>query len=330
DFTDSTDWIDTSLPAFEPLDAALRCEVCKEFYNNPVITSCAHTFCSLCIRRCISADGKCPTCKNMCQADKLVMNIAVREVVAKWADSRKDALELARKDKEIPSEGGKKRKIDETDLEEEQEPVRQTRARSTRSGRSGSSQKTYETVVVPDSEEEDDEEYVPSGFAKCPICKSSMKMELVYDHVGVCTGESAGRTTRSRESTAFPKPMQTRPKETAPPPTRLSGLNYAMLTETALKKKLRDLGIPSSGSKPVLIRRHQEWLNIFNSNCDAADNVRKPKRELLRELDAWERTQGGQASTKNSHIMKKDFDGAGHATIHKSQFDDLIAQARAK
>lgn len=124
--------------------------------------------------------------------------------------------------------------------------------------------------------------------------------------------------------------LQTRPKDPTPPASRLSGLNYAMLTESALKKKLRDLGIPITGSKPLLIRRHQEWLNIFNSNCDASDTVRKSKRELLRELDEWERTQGGNANTKESYVMRKDFDGQGHATAHKSQFDDLIANARRR
>jgi E3 ubiquitin-protein ligase RAD18 len=103
-----------------------------------------------------------------------------------------------------------------------------------------------------------------------------------------------------------------------------------MLSESALKKKLRELGIPSTGSKPLLIRRHQEWLNIFNSNCDASDALRKSKRELLRELDEWERTQGGSANMKESHVMRKDFDGQGHATVHKSQFDDLIANARKR
>ena len=84
DLPDSTDWIKTSLPAFEPLEAALRCEVCKEFYNNPVITPCNHTFCSICIRRCITSDGKCPSCKTGCSSDKLAPNIAVREVVMRF------------------------------------------------------------------------------------------------------------------------------------------------------------------------------------------------------------------------------------------------------
>lgn len=77
-------------------------------------------------------------------------------------------------------------------------------------------------------------------------------------------------------------------------------------------------------------RRHIEWLNIHNSNCDADESVRKTKRQLVKELEEWENTQGGRADTKESKVMRKDFDGNGYAKIHKNDFDDLIAQARMK
>jgi E3 ubiquitin-protein ligase RAD18 len=103
-----------------------------------------------------------------------------------------------------------------------------------------------------------------------------------------------------------------------------------MLKEGALRKKLQEIGIPNWGSKDLLKRRHIEWLNIYNSNCDADESVRKSKRQLKQELDEWENTQGGKADSKESKIMKKDFDGNGHAKSHKTDFDDLIAKARAK
>lgn len=77
-------------------------------------------------------------------------------------------------------------------------------------------------------------------------------------------------------------------------------------------------------------RRHIEWLNIHNSNCDADDSVRKTRRQLVRELEEWENTQGGRADTKESKFMRKDFDGSGYAKSHKTDFDGLIAQARKK
>lgn len=125
-------------------------------------------------------------------------------------------------------------------------------------------------------------------------------------------------------------PLQRRQKEPSPPPTRLSQLNYAMLKEGALRKKLQDIGISNWGTKDLLKRRHVEWLNIYNSNCDADETVRKSKRQLLRELDEWENTQGGRAEIKESKMMRKDFDGTGYAKSHKSDFDDLIAKAREK
>jgi E3 ubiquitin-protein ligase RAD18 len=103
-----------------------------------------------------------------------------------------------------------------------------------------------------------------------------------------------------------------------------------MLKEGALRKKLQEIGIPNWGTKELLKRRHIEWLNIHNSNCDAHESVRKTKRQLVKELEEWENTQGGRADSKESKIMKKDFDGSGYAKSHKTDFDDLIAKARSK
>ncbi|KAF1839506.1 DNA repair protein rad18 [Decorospora gaudefroyi] len=336
DLPDSTDWIKTSLPSFEPLEAALRCEVCKEFYTNPVITSCNHTFCSICIRRCITVDGKCPSCKTGCSSDKLRPNIAVREVVLRFQEARPKAMELARADKEeeeFSAGSSKKRKLDDTDIEED-DTERHTRARQTRSRSQRNGGPVERPIVVADSDDDDDGDgdFVPDGMAKCPVCYKSMKVELVYNHLDICTGPNAlqGRNTRSRTQPALPAALARRKKDPSPPPSRLSQLNYAMLKEGALRKKLQEIGIPNWGSKDLMRRRHIEWLNIYNSNCDADDSVRKNKRQLLKELDEWEQTQGGRADPRESKIMKKDFDGDGHAKTHKSDFDDLIAQARQK
>lgn len=102
------------------------------------------------------------------------------------------------------------------------------------------------------------------------------------------------------------------------------------MKEGALRKKLQEIGIPTWGSKDLMKRRHIEWLNIHNSNCDADDSVRKTKRQLVKELEGWENTQGGKADIKESKVMRKDFDGNGYAKSHKTDFDDLIARARKK
>lgn len=114
---------------------------------------------------------------------------------------------------------------------------------------------------------------------------------------------------------------------------RLPQLSYGLLKDQALRKKLSDLGIPNGGPKALLIKRHTEWVNLVNANCDSSRP--RTKRELLSELDTWERSQGrnimnGLGGNETSSVMRKDFDGAAWATSHGNDFQQLIAKARRK
>lgn len=113
---------------------------------------------------------------------------------------------------------------------------------------------------------------------------------------------------------------------------RLPALNYSMLKEQALRKKLAEIGISNQGPRLILERRHKEWVTIWNANCDSA----RPKKrsQLLQDLDAWERTQGSRisaiakANSSGGTIKDKSFDGVAWSTKHDSSFKDLIANAR--
>lgn len=115
-------------------------------------------------------------------------------------------------------------------------------------------------------------------------------------------------------------------------PERLPAINYSILKEGVLRKKLKDLGIPNSGPRPLLQKRHTEWMNLWNANCDS--KFPKPKRDLLRELDAWERTQGGNANSSSleatNTVMGKSFDAGAWSNSHDDDFKRLIANARKK
>lgn len=103
------------------------------------------------------------------------------------------------------------------------------------------------------------------------------------------------------------------------------------MKETSLRRKLKDLGIPNWGSRPLLQKRHTEWMNLWNANCDS--KTPKSKRELLRELDVWEGTQGGNSVTPTdptSSVMRKDFDTGEWSANYNTDFKQLIASARRK
>lgn len=96
DVPDSTDWLTTPLTALAAVESALRCQICKDFYKTPMITTCCHTFCSLCIRRALSNEGKCPLCRASEQELKLRSNWAMEEAVQAFINARPATLELAR------------------------------------------------------------------------------------------------------------------------------------------------------------------------------------------------------------------------------------------
>lgn len=160
-----------------------------------------------------------------------------------------------------------------------------------------------------------------------------MKPEKVDRHLDTdCPGEPRPQPSQSKpKNLGFPS---TRPAANilTKPQERLSPLNYSMVKDTALRKRLQEIGISSWGPRHLLEKRHREWITIWNANCDSARP--KSKTELVGDLDTWERTQGGSAPSNSysanlgAQIKDKQFDGQGWASKHSDSFKDLIANAR--
>lgn len=324
DVPDSTDWLSTPLPGLAAVESALRCEVCKDFYKTPMMTSCFHTFCSLCIRRALSNDGKCPLCRATDQQPRLRSNWAMEETVEAFVKARTATLDLARSRNEASSVPKRKAKdkSDETNDAPEGKRLRTSaRLKNHRTDYTNyvDPEEQPEVVEVPD--ENDD------GLVPCPLCQSRMKEGEVWDHVSVCTGAASPKPKRKPSTPAFSQLQAHQAK----PLERLPGLNYSMMKDVALRKKMTDLGISNQGSRKLLERRHKEWITIWNANCDS---VRPRKRhELQHDLNTWERTQGGRApamaAVQSEPMVKdKEFDGAAWAAKHDSSFQDLIAMAK--
>ncbi|KIH92255.1 Postreplication repair E3 ubiquitin-protein ligase rad-18 [Sporothrix brasiliensis 5110] len=317
---DSTDWLTTTLSCLMPVEQALRCHVCKDFYNSPMITSCNHTFCSLCIRRCLSVDGKCPLCRMTDQESKLRGNWALREAVDAFCKARPATLEVAQKPlprAKSPTPPQTKRKVTDEATASQPSGSQQTpQAKRTRTSARLSKTKAAEAVTT-----------------------------IAQDEV---QAEVPDSDSNSRDSDDMDYEPVSAP---APPPERLPSVSYSLLNDGALRKKMAALGLATSGSRQLLERRHKEWTTIWNANCDSA----RPKRkaDLLHDMDIWERTVGGggagggltgsmlggrgatltsrtvaAATQQAAQIKDKEFDGAAWSAKHSTSFQDLIANAR--
>ncbi|KAG0052128.1 E3 ubiquitin-protein ligase rad18 [Gryganskiella cystojenkinii] len=86
----------------------------------------------------------------------------------------------------------------------------------------------------------------------------------------------------SRQTTAvIAKPIP-------PEMKRLPKLTYSVLNDKQLRKKLQEVGLSTYGDKQQMQKRHAEYVTIYNANCDSTRPM--PVSQLLKQMDAWERT----------------------------------------
>ena len=167
DVSDPTDWLETSLTSLAAVDSALRCQVCKDFYTTPMITSCCHTFCSLCIRRSLNNDGKCPACRTQDQELKLRCNWALEEVVEAFKKARSSVLEHARKPSSSGASASPKRKRVDEPGEVDADPVPRKRTRSSSRRANGSAE---QAIVVDSATDDDDYNSGISNQERAEVC----------------------------------------------------------------------------------------------------------------------------------------------------------------
>ncbi|KAI0150692.1 DNA repair protein rad18 [Xylariaceae sp. FL1272] len=348
---DSTDWLSTPLPGLATVEAALRCQICKDFFKTPMLTSCNHTFCSLCIRRALASDGKCPLCRASEQEMKLRSNWSMEEVVAAFTQARPAVLDFARKPPPTSRRSISPPKRTTRELEGSEEPLpsskrlrSSTRLSKTRS-MAATAEMARQEVDMPDPEPETEPLEPDDGLVACPICWKRMKPIQVDRHLDTsCPGEPQPDPPKRQAKSplrnfsiptnitnAFPS-VSSSSRTSTPTPERLPARNYSMLKDVQLRKELADLGLSTAGGRYFQERRHKEWVMMWNANCDS----QRPRRraELMNDLDLWERTFGSRApttshsSTMGAQIKDKDFDGAAWAAKHDTSFRDLIANAR--
>ncbi|KAK5688480.1 E3 ubiquitin-protein ligase rad18 [Elasticomyces elasticus] len=253
--------------------------------------------------------------------------------------ARPAAIAVARKEQEEVVQarrpGKRKRAIlDSDDVEEAKVEGRTTRSKSRKTAASQTESVDAREVEDSDAEEEDgayEPEPIPDdGLVDCPLgCGKRMKIDSVEPHLDRCEDEK--KQDKRAKSRTPALPSQPPSNQTSRPQERIAELNYSLLKEQPMRKKLEEIGIPGWGSKPLMTKRHTEWVNLWNANCDSS--LPRSKKELLLDLDTWERTQGGRAPEARgmgSGVMRKDFDGVGWASRHGDEFSRLIADARRK
>jgi hypothetical protein len=79
----------------EVFEEQLRCPICQDFYDNPQILKCGHSFCSLCIRKHLDStinrdiSAICPTCREKAELFDLRKNVVLSALGRQFQELRR-------------------------------------------------------------------------------------------------------------------------------------------------------------------------------------------------------------------------------------------------
>ncbi|KAK9353523.1 hypothetical protein V1523DRAFT_455790 [Lipomyces doorenjongii] len=192
EISDPSDWTGTRLPSLLMLDSSLRCRICKDFFKSPFMTECAHTFCSLCIRKCIASTPTseaacCPICRAPVLEIRLRRNQVVEDLV-EWFENARAAIMTTAKEEPLvitvpvvstasecvssSERRGRKRRRDNVDEEQSTSLSPESgESSSRRAARRGSRKVSYEVKL--DIGDESEDEAAPFDHGKKPDVRSS-------------------------------------------------------------------------------------------------------------------------------------------------------------
>ncbi|VDC03901.1 unnamed protein product [Peniophora sp. CBMAI 1063] len=348
DIQDPTDFpADNDSPGLRGLDAALRCKICSELYDAPVILPCGHTFCSLCARQQLLERPSCPTCWKETSEGALKVNPMLEEAVEAWKRSRPYVLQLSTRDVEHRSRPSrpppssdtrptKKRKTSEDASDTEAGPSRLVNSRRSRSG--------SERLSVVDEDDEVEPrgssvvELSPDELVPCPVCAKSTRIADMDAHIGNGC-KTSGLKPATKQQNAWSKIFdgagaggkgKTKKSRTDNDDDYLPKASYNMLKDKQVRDLLSEHELPTAGDRATLVARHQRWVSIYNANVDKNPQYRRRISELRAELKKWEKEREAGLKKGSSKDAAMQVNVKEYRRANKAEFDQLVAQARPK
>ncbi|XP_041446742.1 E3 ubiquitin-protein ligase RAD18 isoform X2 [Xenopus laevis] len=348
----------------EDLDDLLRCAICFDYFNIAVIIpQCSHNYCSLCIRKFLSYKTQCPTCcvavaepdlRNNRILDDLVKTfISAREHLSKivldsppmspQSNPSTSKLTIAK----MQGCGGKQVKQEnilmDRFLVKGNSSTTRTNANTLQDETFLSQDSSYTSANISNIELAGQADSLlmdglgtvspstsspaaPSSASKvkvdCPVCGVSIPEQYINKHLDSCLNREEKKDSL-RSSVGRRKSM--------------AKIVYNLLSERDLRKKLKEIGLSTRGSKQQMIRRHQEFVHMYNAQCDSLDP--KSALEIVREIESNEKTRSlleanqeeiGMTFKKEQTEEQIDEIHQQYRAKHKNEFQQLVDQVKGR
>ncbi|NWV53491.1 RAD18 ligase, partial [Daphoenositta chrysoptera] len=346
------------------VDDLLRCGICYDYFSIAVIIpQCSHSYCSLCIRKFLSYKTQCPTCCVAVSEPDLKNNRILDDLVKSFNSARQQLFQLRldaplipsppacsqrpaakshrspvsqpdskevlgidsflRKDKVCPSTkaGGLVWTDQKNFKTEEHHDLYSTSAEVGGKDNQVGSQEIPECT----KSHEKPSTSVVKGDKKveCPVCEVAVLEQYINKHLDSCLTREEKKD--SLRSSAHKRKL-------------MAKVVYNLLSDRDLRKKLKEHGLSTSGTRQQLIKRHQEFVHMYNAQCDSLNP--KSVAEVVKELEKNEKIRvqlecnkpGENSLTFTKDQTEKEIDEihAEYRNKHKSEFKFLVDQVNKR
>nr|XP_014713420.2 E3 ubiquitin-protein ligase RAD18 isoform X3 [Equus asinus] len=346
------------LAVMKTIDDLLRCGICFEYFNIAMmIPQCSHNYCSLCIRKFLSYKTQCPTCCVTVTEPDLKNNRILDELVKSLNFARNHLLQFALESPPISPASSSSKNLAakvhtpvafrhslkqgsrlmenfltrETGGSTSELLIKENESKFSPQKEVSTSAKTKETPSVEKTTLGSLDANVPETPSTstlkqvtkvdCPVCGVSIPENHINKHLDSCLSREEKKESL-RSSLHKRKPL---PKTV-----------YNLLSDRDLKKKLKQHGLSIQGNKQQLIKRHQEFVHMYNAQCDALHP--KSAAEIVQEIENMEKTRMRlEASKLNESVMvftkgqtEKEIDEihSKYRKKHQNEFQLLVDQAK--
>ncbi|XP_014246797.1 E3 ubiquitin-protein ligase RAD18-like [Cimex lectularius] len=312
--TDTITW-PPEFADFKKLDATLKCGICYDYMTNSMMTSCAHNFCSLCIRKFLQYKNQCPTCFHTVFDVQLRNNRPLDEIIIIYIKLRDKLLRTLRiasvpiPSKEEPSE------VKTPKSEKPQEIVTPVKNVSVELFKNEKKKSTPPTTSKDDiivngikipgifnPPKVFPKPRKPGEFIQCPVCQVDVPTKNINLHLDSCL---------AIDNNAKPKKSN---EKRDPLPKRL----YHMMPDKSLKNVMRIYGLSTQGDRKVLLARIQRFTVIYNAENDSPNPRTIP--ELVQQVEREEREE------RKPNTFMKSFTGS-KVTVNRHDKPETIEEA---
>ncbi|XP_040263135.1 E3 ubiquitin-protein ligase RAD18 [Bufo bufo] len=342
----------------QDLDDLLHCGICFDYFNIAmIIPQCSHNYCSLCIRKFLSYKTQCPTCCVAVTESELRNNRILDDVVRTFVSARthlsqsssdsspQTPQDLSTGTLSTSGRHGSTRKDIKQERKSMDKFLVKTSAKISRRSSdaanvsmgtaldgylfapSSSTRSIKQEPGVTDqpSEEVSAPSNPSTSLAKvkveCPVCAVGILEQYINNHLDSCLTRDEKKESL-RSSVQKRKPM--------------AKVVYNLLSERDLRKRLKEVGLPTQGSKQQMIRRHQELVLMYNAQGDSLHP--KSVEEIVCEIEKNEKIRSSLEAKKISGLTfskeqsEEQIDGIhqDYRNKHKNEFQQLIQQVKGR